>query len=155
MDLVRQLVVYAVLVAVLYAVVIAVRHFAHVQVPNSFSDIAGLEEFTSFSVDRTVTPAQLRVGDAVCYYIDNRDDHALCFGWIAGLSGDEIGVAQGAALVNGKSNAHGDHLDLPDLPGIRVPAHHVWVVSDRHASDSFAVGPLPVAAIYGRLAHMP
>jgi hypothetical protein len=155
MDLLKQAALYAILVAMLYGVVIGVRHFARVQVPSGFSDISGLEEFTSFSVDRTVTAAQLRAGDAVCYYIDQREERGLCFAWIVGLPGDEVGVAQGATLLNGKQAPHGEHLDLPDMAGVRVPAHHLWVVSDHHLNDSFALGPIPAIAVYGRLAHMP
>jgi len=155
MEFLKQALVYAILVAVLYALVIAVRHFAHVHVPSGFNDISGLEEFTSYGVDRTVTLAQLRPGDAVCYYIDGREEHSLCFAWVVGLPGDEVGVSQGTTLLNGKPTSYGDRLALPDLAGVRIPAHHLWVVSDHHYSDSFAIGPLPAIAIYGRLAHIP
>jgi hypothetical protein len=155
MDLLKQALVYAVLIAVLYGGVIGVRHFSHVQVPNGFGDIIGFEEFASYSVDRTVTEPQLRSGDAVCYYIDGREERGLCFAWIVGLPGDDIGLSQGLPLRNGKPDGRGDRIELPDMPGLRVPAHHVWVVSDHHYSDSFALGPIPTIAIYGRLAHMP
>jgi hypothetical protein len=155
MDLFKQALVYAILVAALYAGVIGVRHFAHVHVPSGFSDVNGMEEFSSYGVDRTVTMAQLRSGDAVCYYVDGREERGLCFAWIVGLPGDEIGVSQGATLLNGKPDSHGDHLDLPDIAGLRIPAHHLWLVSDHHYNDSYALGPVPVIAIYGRLAHMP
>jgi hypothetical protein len=155
MDLLKQAMIYALLIALLYALVIGVRHFAHVHVPSGFSDISGLEEFSSYGVDRTVTLAQLRPGDAVCYYVDGREEASLCFGWIIALPGDEVGVSQGLPLLNGKPESHGDKLDSPDLSGVRIPAHHVWVVSDHHYSDSFALGPIPAIAIYGRLAHLP
>ncbi len=67
----------------------------------------------------------------------------MCFAWIVGLPGDEIGVSQGGTLVNGKPDSHGDHLDLPDLAGMRIPAHHLWLVSDHHYSDSYALGADP------------
>lgn len=155
MDTLKQVVLYAILIAIFYGIVIGVKRYSHVHVPAGYGDINNLEEFASFRVDKTVTFPQLRVDDPICYRLDGSDDHAVTFGWVAALPGDDVSVAKGTLLINGMPDPKCGRLTLPDISAFRVPAQHVWVISDHHQADSFAVGPLPAMAITGRLAHLP
>jgi hypothetical protein len=155
METVKQALLYAIMIAAFYASVIAVKKYAHVHVPAGYSDINSVEDFTSYRLDKTITFPLLRVDDPVCYALDQSEDRAVTFGWVAALPGDDVAISKGAILINGVPTPKYSALGLPDTSAFRVPAQHVWVVSDHHQADSFAVGPIPAMAIHGRLAHLP
>ena len=155
MDTLKQALLYAILIGVFWAVVVGIKRFSHVHVPAGYNDVSNLEEFAYFRVDRTVTLPQLHVDDPICYRIDSSEDHAVNFGWIAALPGDDLAVVHGAVMVNGTACARCGRMTLPDIASLRIPAHHVWVVTDQHIADSFAIGPIPEQAIQGRLASLP
>ncbi len=155
MDFLKQLLGYALLVAFFWGTVVVVKKLSRVQVPNGYNDINGLAEYTSYRVDETVTLRQYRAGDPVCYRMGSDSDHAVTFAWIAGLPGDEIAITQGVLTVNGKPAGRGSETRQPDAGPLRVPANHVFVLSDNHQQDSLAAGPIPAAALRGRLGSLP
>ena len=155
MDFLKQLLGYALLVAIFWGTVVLVKKISRVQVPNGYADINGLTEYTSYRLDETVTLRQYRTGDPVCYRMGNDSDRAVTFAWIAGLPGDEVAIAQGILTVNGKPVGRGSETQSPNAGPLRVPANHVYVVSDNHQQDSVAAGPIPLAALRGRLGSLP
>jgi len=155
MDVLRQAMLYVILVAAFYGVVLAMKALSRVQVPSGYSDVENLTEFTSYRVDQTVSFNAWRVGDAACWRLGPDDDRAVNFGWIAALPGDQVQVREGQLEVNGKPFQRGNQLLLPDCGPVRVPDLHLYVVNHRHQGDSLAYGPLPVSALRGRLATLP
>jgi hypothetical protein len=155
MDFLKQLLGYALLVALFWGTVVVVKKMSRVQVPSGYSDVAGLAEYTSYRVDETVTLRQYRAGDPVCYRLGNDADRAVTFAWIAGLPGDEIAIAHNVVTVNGKPAGHGSDVQRPDAGPLRVPANHVYVLSDSHQLDSVAYGPIPAVGLRGRLGSLP
>lgn len=155
MDFLKQLIGYALLVALFWGTVVGVKKLSRVQAPTGYTDINGLAEYTSYRIDETVTLRQYRGGDPVCYRLGSDADRAVTFGWIAGLPGDEIAIKQGAVLVNGKPAGRGSDTRQPDAGPLRVPSNHVFVLSDNHMQDSLAVGPIPAVALRGRMGSLP
>lgn len=155
MDFLKQLLTYAILAAVFWGTVVAVKKMSRVQVPSGYTDVNGLTEYTSYRVDETVTLRQYRSGDPVCYRLGANDDRAINFAWIAGLPGDEIAIAKGTLTVNGAAFSRGIEIMQSDAGPLRVPANHVYVVSDNHQQDSLTAGPIPAAALRGRLGSLP
>jgi hypothetical protein len=155
MDFLKQLIAYAILIALFWAGVVVVRMMSRAHVPSGYTDINGMQEFTSYRVDRNVTITQFQPGDALCYRISDQEEGQTTFGWVAGLPGDAVAISKGQLLVNGKPCERGDKILLPDCGPIQVPAKHLFVVSDRHERDSTARGPIPAIAIHGRLGALP
>lgn len=155
MDFLKQLLWYALIVGIFWGTVVVVKKISRVQVPSGYNDVNGLSEYTSYRIDETVTLRGYRTGDPVCYRLGNDADRAVTFAWIAGLPGDEIAIAQGVLTVNGKPAGRGAETQLPNAGPLRVPANHVYVVSDNHQQDSLAAGPIPTAALRGRLGALP
>lgn len=155
MNDLRQAMMYVVLVLMFWGVVLAIKSFSRVQVPSGYSDVAHLNEFTSYRVDQTVTLSAWHPGDAACWRLGADADRAVNFGWIAALPGDQIQVRDGHLEVNGHLCPLGDAIALPDCGPVRIPDRHFYVVSDRHQNDSVAHGPLPISALRGRLGAFP
>ncbi len=156
MDFLRQMIIYALLVAAFWGTIAVVKAMSRVQVPSGYSDVNNLEEFTSYRVDRNVGLRQLHAGDAISYRLGKDREHEVYFGWVAGLPGDDVAVVKGELTINGKSTGHGDALtSQPNCAPLRVPANHVFVVSEHHEYDSIAYGPIPAVAIHGRLGSFP
>ena len=59
------------------------------------------------------------------------------------------------SVLNGKPASRGSDTRQPDAGPLRVPANHVFVLSDNHQLDSLAAGPIPAAALRGRLGSLP
>jgi hypothetical protein len=156
MDFLKQAIMYIVLAAAFWGTIAVVKALSRVQVPSGYSDVDNLEEYASYRVDRNVGIRQLRAGDPISYRLGKAHDHEVYFGWVAGVPGDDVAIAKGEVTVNGKAVGHGDKLaSAPDCGPLRVPANHVFVVSDHHDSDSLACGPIPAVAIHGRLGSLP
>ena len=59
-------------------------------------------------------------------------------------------------MVNGTACKRSGMLPrYPDEGRLVIPANHVYVVTTLHTTDSVAQGPLPAAAIRGRIAEFP
>jgi hypothetical protein len=156
MDVLRQAMLYVILVAAFYGSVLAMKALSRVQVPLGYTDVHDLAEFTSYRVDQTVSFGAWRPGDAACWRLGPEDDDAVNFGWVAALPGDQVQVREGHLEVNGKPvQRGGEEIRLPDCGPIRVPDLHLYLVSDRHQRDSLAYGPLPASALRGRLDALP
>ena len=146
---------YVLLVAAFYGVVLAMKAMSRVQVPSGYSDVEGLEEYTSYRLDQTVAFTAWKPGDALCWRLGPDVDRAVNLGWVAALPGDRVQVREGQLEVNGQRHEKGDLIRLPDCGPVRVPDRHLFVINDRHQGDSIAVGPLPASAIRGRLGSLP
>ena len=155
MGVLRQATTYVILILLFWGVVLAIKAFSRVQVPSGYSDIANVNEFTSYRVDQTVTLSAWRPSDVACWRLGADADRAVNFGWIAALPGDQIQVHDGHLEVNGHVCPHGDVIALPDCGPVRIPDGHFYVVSDRHQNDSVAHGPLPISALRGRVGTFP
>lgn len=155
MDVLRQAMMYAILVAAFYGVVLAMKALSRVQVPSGYSDVENLAEYTSYRLDQTVAFTAWKPGDAVCWRLGPDAERAVNLGWVAALPGDRVQVRDGHLEVNGQRNAKGDAILLPDCGPIRVPDRHLFVINHRHQGDSLAAGPLPASAIRGRLGSLP
>jgi hypothetical protein len=155
MGVLRQAMTYVILILLFWGVVLAIKAFSRVQVPSGYSDIANVNEFTSYRVDQTVTLSAWRPSDVACWRLGADSDRAVNFGWIAALPGDQIQVHDGHLEVNGHVCPHGDVIALPDCGPVRIPGGHFYVVSDRHQNDSVAHGPLPISALRGRVGTFP
>ena len=155
MGVLRQAMTYVILILLFWGVVLAIKAFSRVQVPTGYSDIANVNEFTSYRVDQTVTLSAWRPSDVACWRLGADADQAVNFGWIAALPGDQIQVHDGHLEVNGHVCPHGDVIALPDCGPVRIPDGHFYVVSDRHQNDSVAHGPLPISALRGRVGTFP
>lgn len=155
MDFLKQLIAYAIIIVLIWLAIVAVRMMSRAHVPSGYTDINGIQEFTSYRVDRNVTVNQFKQGDAICYRISDHEDGENNFGWVAGLPGDAVSISKGQVLINGKPFDHGDKVLLPDCGPIQVPAKHLYVISDRHERDSVARGPIPAIASNGRMGSLP
>lgn len=75
---------------------------------------------------------------------------------IVGLGGDRIEFREQALFLNGQRQAEPfawHEEPAPDIASQRIPEGHVFVAGDNrtHSNDSRFIGPIPVAAIVGRL----
>ena len=155
MDVLRQAMMYAILVAAFYGVVLAMKALSRVQVPSGYSDVENLAEYTSYRLDQTVAFNGWKPGDALCWRLGPEAERAVNFGWVAALPGDRVQIRDGHLEVNGQRNPRGEAIRLPDCGPVRVPDRHLFVINDRHQGDSIAVGPLPASALRGRLGSLP
>lgn len=155
MDVLRQAIMYLILVAAFYGVVLAMKALSRVQVPSGYNDVENLAEYTSYRLDQTVAFTAWKPGDALCWRLGPDAERAVNFGWVAALPGDRVQIREGHLEVNGKRNPKGEIIQLPDCGPIRVPDRHLFVINDRHQGDSIACGPLPASALRGRLGSLP
>lgn len=155
MDVLRQAMMYVILVAAFYGVVLAMKALSRVQVPSGYTDVENLAEYTSYRLDQTVSFNAWKPGDALCWRLGPEADRAVNFGWVAALPGDRVQIRDGHLEVNGQRNPKGESIRLPDCGPVRVPDRHLFVINDRHQGDSIAVGPLPASALRGRLDSLP
>lgn len=155
MEVLRQAMMYVILVAAFYGVVLAMKALSRVQVPSGYTDVENLAEYTSYRLDQTVAFSAWKPGDALCWRLGPEAEQAVNFGWVAGLPGDRVQVRDGHLEVNGQRNSRGEQIQLPDCGPIRVPAQHLFVINDLHQGDSIAVGPLPSSALRGRMGSLP
>ena len=155
MEALRRILSYALIVALAYGALKLVRFLDIVHVPEGYSDIDGMEPYTSYRIDGEASVAELRAGDAICYRLGPDDERAVQFGWVVALPGDEVAIGDGTLQVNGAPSPHCGRLALPDCAGLRIPAQHLYVISDQHRCDSLARGPLPALAVRGRLGKLP
>lgn len=76
---------------------------------------------------------------------------------VVGVPGDSVRIVGGRAIVNGSPEESRAPLvtgaDDVELPAVRVPAGHVYVLGDNRSSsfDSRYYGPVPLEAVQGRV----
>jgi hypothetical protein len=154
MDVLKQLLTYAVILALIWAGLTYLPRLARVQLSVDYTDIdvPGVEEYKSYAIDRAVSVPNLRVGDVVCYRVNQGEDaQSNGFGYVVGLPGDSIRVERGIVQVNGTASKFSGTTNLPNSGPLMIPMNHVYVVTSNHMTDSLAKGPLPAAALRGRL----
>ncbi|MBA3708032.1 MAG: hypothetical protein H0W83_04315 [Planctomycetes bacterium] len=158
MDVLKQLLTYAFLLALVWAGITYLPRLSRVQLSVDYSEInvPGVEEYKSYSLDRAATIPMLRHGDAVCYRIAKGDDAmANGFGYVAGVPGDLVQITKGKVVVNGEVNRFSGDTLLAEVGPLIIPENHVYVVTTHHNTDSVARGPLPAAALRGRVGDFP
>lgn len=160
MELVKQLLTYAILVAIVAAGFIYIPKItSRVQVPPDYSEITvpEVEHYPSYSCTPLKSVAELTSGDAVAYRVPNNEGtYGNGFGWVAGKPGDEIRIAGGQVLVNNRPfSSSGPLHSVADLGPLTVPENHVFVVTTLHTTDSIVRGPIPLSALRGRLEGFP
>jgi hypothetical protein len=154
MDVLKQLLTYAVILALIWAGLTYLPKLARAQMSVDYRDIdvPGVEEYKSYAIDRAVSIPNLRVGDVVCYRAGQGEDaQSNGFGYVAGLPGDSIRVEKGTVQVNGTASKFSGPTNLPDAGPLMVPVNHVYVITSNHVTDSLVKGPLSAAALRGRL----
>ncbi|MBA2480901.1 MAG: hypothetical protein H0V44_09575, partial [Planctomycetes bacterium] len=109
-----------------------------------------------YSLDRDTKISQLQIGDAVCYRVAvGESAQSNGFGFVAALPGDTVSLAKGMLQVNGAPSKYSGPTNLADSGPLMVPQNHVYVVTSTHLTDSVVKGPLPAAALRGRIAEFP
>lgn len=160
MDLLKQILTYVVTIALLWAALTYIpRWTSRVQIPSDYSEIPipNVESYPSYSLEADVPIARLRRGDAVCFrFADSEGNLRDAYGFVAGTPGDSVAIAGGLVQVNGKPDRNAASVGaLPDAGPLVVPAQHVYVVTTQHQTDSIVRGPIPAAALRGRLLDFP
>jgi hypothetical protein len=160
MELLKQLLTYAVLIGLLIAGSIWIpRLTSRVQVPPDYSEIVvpDIEHYPSYAYEKLLSVDGLKAGDTVCYQVPNSEGVASNgFAWVAAVPGDEVRLAKGQLMVNGKaSTTSGMAMDRPDIGPLIIPANHVYVVTTTHRTDSLVRGPMPLGNLRGRVENFP
>ena len=165
MQWIRQLLSYAITLGVIIALVTIVPQCARLRVTPEFNDIDKINVDESLNADTGVKLSGLVIGDAIAFQIGTQagtqagsggeHEAGLSLGWVVALPGDEVSILGKSVMVNGTKVAHGEPVPVPDRGPTMVPAGHCFVISDRHQFDSIAYGPLPAAAIRGKLRNLP
>jgi Signal peptidase, peptidase S26 len=155
MEFLRQLLLYGILIIVFWGGIVLMKSLARVDVPLGYSDVRDLPEFTSYRADQTVRFANYQIGDGVCFRLGTEEDLAINFGWVAGLPGDSVSVANGQLLINGNPAVHGEVVPLSNCGPIQIPRDHLFIVTDQHQRDSVKYGSLPASALIGRIGRLP
>ena len=95
-----------------------------------------------------------KIGALVAHQI-GADTEKIGFGRIVAVAGDVVELKGDRLLVGGNPvvgwRTAGVYNGLPALGPVRIPAHHVFIISDGHRSDSIARGPIAVEAVLGRV----
>ncbi|HEY1364636.1 MAG TPA: signal peptidase I [Xanthobacteraceae bacterium] len=129
---------------------------------------------TSDSMAPTLLPGEYFLADATSYrsrapsrgevavYVHPKHEGTHVIKRIVAVEGDRIAVRNGHAIVNGMAveepyvvTGSADAVEA-NMPEIRVPAGHVFVLGDNRANsidsrDAVAHGPVPVANLIGRV----
>lgn len=157
MQWLRQLISYAVTLALIIALVVVVPRFQRLRVDPEYRDIGHLDVDQSLNGDTGFSFARLAAGDPIAYNLPGpQDTKMLGVGWIAALPGQEVGISNRHVVVDGRPAKGGTLTSaVPDRPAVPVPSGHVFVVTDGHEVDSLTYGFIPAAAIRAKLANLP
>jgi len=155
MQWIRQLISYALTLGAIIALVTIVPRCARLRVTPEFNDIDKLNVDESLNADTGVKLSGLAIGDAIAFQVADKGDGGLALGWVAAMPGDEVSIQGKSVMVNGAKVAHGEQVTVPDRGPTMIPVGHCFVISDRHQFDSIAFGPLPAAALRGKLRNLP
>jgi signal peptidase I len=144
----------------IYAAVIIALSWGIAQIPrcsravanHDYRDVTAVPAFEGRWYDGTVTIEQLRRDDLIVFTRGTEQSVRYLFAYVGGLPGDQVEVRDGNLLINGRSVERGAlGKQNPDRLPFIVPAGHVYILSDAHIHDSIAHGPLPRAALLGRV----
>ncbi len=160
MDLLKQLLVYVVLiVAIWLAATFLLPLLSRASMAPDYSeiDVPDVEHYKTYSLEQNVPVRQLSQGQAVCYRLTKGEStNGNGFGYVAAIPGDTVEIVGGQLLVNGSPyKRSGPLASHPDEGRLVVPENHVYVVTTAHSTDSVARGPMPAAALRGRIAEFP
>jgi len=159
MEFLKQMAIYAILIAAIWAAVVYLPRFRTLVVPAGNTEITGTEELKSYPLDITVTVPRLRLDDVVTYRLGDETSDIVRLAWVAGLPGDRIAIdPAGKLLVNDKPSARSPVLysraigtAMPACGPLTVPADHFFVINTEGTTDSLGHGPLPAIALRGRV----
>ena len=154
---IRRIISYAITLAVITALVVYAPTFARYRVGALYEDIENFDSTKGLNSEANPLISRFMPGDGVVFRLwqpttENPDTY---LGWAVGFPGDEIRIQDGKILVNGKVAPRGADVSLPPAGPLIVPANHLFVTSSRHMYDSIAFGPLPQAALLGRVKDLP
>lgn len=160
MELLKQILTYVVVIALLWAALTWIpRLTSRVRLGSDYVEITvpNIEEYPSYSLEAGLPFDALAIGDAVCYRtVDAEGGASEAYGFIAARPGDTVAIAAGELLVNGKPDKRCGALSgRPDAGPLVIPAQHLYVVTTMHQTDSVARGPLAAADVRGRLKEFP
>jgi hypothetical protein len=142
---------------------------SHAVANHDYRDLRDIPRYSDVSFDGTVTLEQLQIGDLVVFKLGEKKELKFLFGYVAGLPGNKIGLKNRMVQIDGRdylaevAQARGVTADkmrqgwrppehtVPDRAAVEIPAHHAFIVSDRHIYDSLVLGPIPRANILGRV----
>jgi len=156
LEWIKQLLVYALLIGgVIVAVIFVPKMFSKIAISEGYSDIPGIEQTSDFSLDPSVTLAQLRFGDGIAWRLPGGGGEDVGLGWFAGGPGDVVEVtAEGNLLVNDVAFARAGMIPLPPARLV-VPNGHFFAITTYHRLDSIAHGPFAQAVLRGRVRGLP
>ena len=161
MILIKQILSYLILLAVILGVVAGVQHLlSRVTVSSDYTEIEVPDVDRSPSYALKPEPlGAMQVGEAVAYSLPQDrtgQGNGNGFAWIAGVPGDVISITKGVLLVNNVPDSHCQPLPTrADCPPFPVPLGHLFVVTTTHGTDSLARGPLPQSLILGVVESFP
>jgi hypothetical protein len=150
MAWIRRLISFALTLGIILGLLIYAPRWRVDHLAPDFTDIDGLDPEARFVSDRGVPFAALAAGDAILF----RSGAHLAVGWVAAVAGDAVAIRGQQVMVGGKP-ARGGPVARPDTPEVVVPQGRLYVVSDRHLTDSVANGFLPAVAYLGTLRSLP
>jgi signal peptidase I len=161
MDLAKQLITYVVMIALLWAGLHYLPYLSRANVSSEYIDITvpDVDKYPSYALDPFVTINHLAHDDVVMFRkTGGTDAPGNFFGWVVALPGETVRVKDNQLLVNDQPVRKDAALRIsyrPDAGPILVPAGTVWVATSLHMTDSLAIGPVPAAAIKGKVANFP
>jgi hypothetical protein len=162
MDFAKMLGSYLVMIALLWAGLHYLPYLARANVSSDYMDInvPDVDKYPSYSLDPMVTIGQLAHDDVVMYRkTAGSDAPGNLFGWVLALPGETVAIRDGHLLVNDQpvskiADLRGGGFQ-PDCGPILIPVGTVWLSTTMHRTDSMVMGPIPAAAIRGRVAKFP
>ncbi len=154
-GLIKTVLGYGLLLIALWAGVTYLPRFLNTAVvPTNYDDVEGLKDTESYWLDAQVSPAAYAAGDALAFNFGT-DKEQTRFAWVAATPGQQVAIVNGKLIVDGQPAGKGTKLPRPNQGPIIVPEHHLYVVSDNHRFDSLSAGPIPMAAVLGRIGALP
>lgn len=154
---IKRIVSYAITIGVVYALIVIAPTFSRMRVATMYDDIENFDATKGLNAEAKPPISRFNPGDGIVFKLwqPTGEDPDVFLGWAAGFPGDEVEVRGGKILVNGKPVPRGADINAPSTPPVTVPANHIFVTSSRHRFDSIGFGPIPQAAILGRVRDLP
>ena len=151
---IRHLIRFAITVGIGLGLLLYAPRWQREHLATDFNDIDRFAPEAGFFSDHGVPFPALKPGDAILFRGADRSGTRLAVGWVAAVAGDAVAIRGKQVVVGGKA-VHGGPVERPDTPAVVVPEGRIYVVSDRHQTDSVANGFLPAVAYIGKLGGLP